>query len=43
MNDKTCRNCKYAGWDPDGPYCANPEVLKEYEFGLNLSLSVIKL
>lgn len=32
-----CRTCKHAGADPDGPYCAHPEVLKKFPSGLNLA------
>ncbi|WP_421878342.1 hypothetical protein [Pacificispira sp.] len=35
--EKTCRNCKFWGWDPDGHYCAHPTVLKAHPYGLVLS------
>ena len=36
MKDKNCSTCKHAGWDPDGNYCAAPEVLKRWPYGLNI-------
>lgn len=35
--ERTCRNCKFVGWDPDGNYCAHPKVLEKHCIGLNLS------
>ena len=28
-----CRECKFSRYDPDGPYCAHPEVLKTNPYG----------
>lgn len=31
--ERTCRTCKHAGADPDGPYCAHPQVLDKHPYG----------
>lgn len=34
---KHCRDCKHAGWDPDGNYCAAPKVLERMKYGQRIS------
>lgn len=34
--ERTCRNCRHCGWDPDGNYCAAPAVMKDNLIGLSL-------
>lgn len=42
MTERTCQTCKYGGCDPDGPYCAHPDALKQSGgFGLSLASLVI--
>ncbi len=31
--ERTCRTCTHAGADPDGPYCAAPEVMAQHSYG----------
>lgn len=43
MSERHCRDCKFSGWDPDGPYCAHGDVLKVSQFGLSLSSGKLAL
>lgn len=38
---KNCRGCKFSGWDPDGPYCTEPNVAREYPYGAALHTRVV--
>lgn len=36
--DRDCYDCKFAGCDPDGPYCGHPESFKQTIFGRGFNM-----
>jgi hypothetical protein len=36
-NPRECRTCRFSGYDPDGPYCTQPQVTEGHPCGLVLS------
>lgn len=32
-SERECVNCKFAAFDPDGPYCGHPKSFEQTEFG----------
>jgi len=38
MTQRDCNPCRFAGCDPDGPYCGHPESFKQTMFGRGLNM-----
>ncbi len=36
VRKNNCPTCRHAGWDPDGNYCAAPEVLVRMPHGQSI-------
>ncbi len=37
-SERDCNVCKYAGCDPDGPYCAHPKSFEQTMFGRGFNM-----